>query len=137
MGLWLFLVKVNECEEEEIPTFASEKAGVNNQRSQGELESTVPLKTPEKLVISKPSNAYEFGQMINAVNASKDITACAELLTLIEPKDLPMLLSNKLDGDNFLLFIQALQSDAFCQDPGLVYQHLLYLSRAERFKVSI
>ncbi|XP_048364168.1 sperm-associated antigen 1 [Sphaerodactylus townsendi] len=128
--------EVDECEEEEIQTCASQNTAVNNHRSKkGELETTVPLKTPEKLIISKPSNAYEFGQMINAVNASRDITACAELLTLIEPKDLPMLLSNKLEGDNFLLLIQALQSDTFCQDAGRVYQHLLYLSKAERFKL--
>nr|XP_056710091.1 sperm-associated antigen 1 [Euleptes europaea] len=127
--------EVNECEEEETQTCASENTAVNNHRSKGELEMTMPPKTPEKLIISTPSNAYEFGQMINAANANKDITACAELLTAIEPKDLPMLLSNKLEGDNFLLFIQALQSDAFCQDPGLIYQHLLYLSKAERFKL--
>ncbi|XP_060099416.1 sperm-associated antigen 1 [Heteronotia binoei] len=127
--------EVNECEEEETQTCTSENTAINNQRSKGVLETSVPLKTPEKLVISKPSNAYEFGQMINAVNANKDITVCAELLTVIVPKDLPVLLSNKLDGDNFLLFIQALQSDAFCQDPGLVYQYLLYLSKAERFKL--
>ncbi|XP_077207913.1 sperm-associated antigen 1 [Paroedura picta] len=127
--------EVNECEEEETQTCASQNAAVNNQRSTGELETAAPLKTAEKLVISRPSNAYEFGQMLNAVNGNKDITACAELLTVIEPKDLPMLLSNKLEGDNFLLFIQALQSDALCQDPGLVYQHLLYLSKVERFKL--
>ncbi|XP_054841223.1 sperm-associated antigen 1 [Eublepharis macularius] len=121
--------EVNECEEEETQTYAS----VDNHASKG--ETAVPLKTLEKLLICKPSNAYEFGQMINVVNASKDITACAELLAIIEPKDLPMLLSNKLEGDNFLLFIQALQSDAFCQDPELVYQHLVYLSKAERFKL--
>lgn len=136
MGLWFFLIKVTECEEEETQSCASGNSAVKNQRSKGEFETTVPLKAPEKLVISKPSNAYEFGQMINAVNANKDITACAELLKVIDPEELPTLLSNKLEADNFQLFIQALQSDAFCQDPGLVYQYLFYLSKAERFKVS-
>lgn len=120
-----------EEEEEEGQRGASESATVK-----GEQETIMPLLSPEKLIISKPSNAYEFGQIINTVNASKDVAACAELLTMIEPKDLPILLSNKLEGDIFLIFIRALHSYVFCQDPGLVYQHLVYLSKAERFKVS-
>uniref|UniRef100_A0A670K4V8 Sperm associated antigen 1 n=1 Tax=Podarcis muralis TaxID=64176 RepID=A0A670K4V8_PODMU len=125
--------EVNE-EEEARETCASEKATSNHDSAKGETDA-VPMNSSEKLIISKPSNAYEFGQIINVVNANKDIAACAELLTAIEPKDLPALLSNKLEGDIFLLFIQALQSDVFCQDPGLVYQHLVHLSRAERFKM--
>nr|XP_034980563.1 sperm-associated antigen 1 [Zootoca vivipara]XP_034980564.1 sperm-associated antigen 1 [Zootoca vivipara] len=125
--------EVNE-EKEATETCASEKATSNHDSAKGEPDA-VPRNSSEKLIISKPSNAYEFGQIINVVNANKDIAACAELLTVIEPKDLPALLSNKLEGDIFLLFIQALQSYVFCQDPGLVYQHLVHLSRAERFKM--
>ncbi|XP_061460272.1 sperm-associated antigen 1 isoform X2 [Rhineura floridana] len=128
--------EVNECEEEEDgEACASDNSTVNRHSTKGEPETTVPLNSSEKLIISKPSNAYEFGQIINVVNASKDVTACAELLTMIEPKDLPVLLSNKLEGDIFLIFIQALQSDVFCQNPGLVYHHLVHLSKAERFKM--
>lgn len=130
-----FFVKVNE--EEDIKNSASESATINHHQSaKGEFETTVPLNSPEKLVISKPSNAYEFGQIINVLNANKDITACAELLTMIEPKELPSLLSNKLEGDIFLIFIRALQSDVLCRNPDLIYQHLVHLSKAERFKVS-
>ncbi|XP_062987071.1 sperm-associated antigen 1 [Elgaria multicarinata webbii] len=128
--------EVNECEEEEDgETRASENATGNYHSAKEELKMRVPMNSSEKLIISKPSNAYEFGQIINVVNANKDITACAELLTMIEPKDLPVLLSNKLEGDIFLIFIQALQSDVFCQDSGRVYQHLVHLSKAERFKL--
>ncbi|KAH0617533.1 hypothetical protein JD844_015882 [Phrynosoma platyrhinos] len=128
--------EANECEEEEdAETNASENVAVKYQSAKRELETTVPLNSSEKLIISKPSNAYEFGQIINVVNANKDITACAELLRVIEPKDLPVFLSNKLEGSVFLIFIQALQSDVFCQDPDLVYQHLVHLSKAERFKM--
>lgn len=133
MGLCLFLVKVNLCEEEEMQNCASK---VKHHSTKGELETTLPLNNLEKLMISKPSNAYEFGQTLNVVNANKDISACAELLMMIEPKDLPALLSNKLEGDIFVIIIQALQLDVFCQDPGLAYQHLFYLGKAERFKVS-
>ncbi|XP_042320943.1 sperm-associated antigen 1 isoform X2 [Sceloporus undulatus] len=128
--------EANDCEEEEdANTNASENVEVKYQSAKGELETTVPLNSSEKLIISKPSNAYEFGQIINVVNANKDITACAELLRMIEPKDLPVFLSNKLEGSVFLIFIQALQSDAFCQDSYLVYQYLVHLSKAERFKM--
>ncbi|NXS42027.1 SPAG1 protein, partial [Balaeniceps rex] len=89
----------------------------------------------EKLHISEPSNAYDFGQIINAVNTNKDKAACADLLTITDPKKLPMLLSNKLEGEILLIFIQSLESYVLGKDPGLVYQHLFYLSKAERFKV--
>ncbi|NXV44815.1 SPAG1 protein, partial [Uria aalge] len=89
----------------------------------------------EKLHISEPSNAYDFGQIINAVNTNKDKAACADLLTITDPKKLPVLLSNKLEGEIFLIFIQSLEYYVVGKDPGLVYQHLFYLSKAERFKV--
>ncbi|XP_059528078.1 sperm-associated antigen 1 [Myotis daubentonii] len=91
----------------------------------------------EKLPVTKPSNAYEFGQAMNAVSARKDKAACAHLLAITEPKDLPALLSNKLEGDLFLLLIQSLKSELIDKDPSLVYQHLLYLSKAERFKMML
>ncbi|KAL7984149.1 hypothetical protein Chor_002719 [Crotalus horridus] len=131
-----FFVKVNEPEEGDTETCSLKNTAIHPCNAKKELESTMPLNSSEKLIISKPSNAYEFGQIMNIVNANKDIAACAELLAMIEPKDLPVLLSNKLEGDIFLIFIQALQSDVFSQNPNLVYQHLFYLSKAERFKVA-
>ncbi|NWS26458.1 SPAG1 protein, partial [Polioptila caerulea] len=89
----------------------------------------------EKLRVWKPSSAYEFGQIVNAVMANKDEAACADLLTITEPKTLPVLLSNKLEGEILLIFIQSLEHYMAGKDPGLAYQHLFYLSKAERFKV--
>ncbi|NXH18367.1 SPAG1 protein, partial [Bucco capensis] len=89
----------------------------------------------EKLCFSEPSNAYDFSQIINALNTNKDKAACAELLTITDPKKLPVLLSNKLEGEIFLIFIQSLEGYVVGKDPGLVYQHLLYLSKSKRFKV--
>ncbi|NXS71657.1 SPAG1 protein, partial [Pandion haliaetus] len=89
----------------------------------------------KKLYISEPSNAYDFGRIINAVNSNKDKAACADLLTITDPKKLPVLLTNKLEGEIFLIFIQALEYYIVGKDPGLVYQHLFYLSKVERFKV--
>ncbi|EMP28820.1 Sperm-associated antigen 1 [Chelonia mydas] len=126
--------EVNEGNEEERQTSTSKDAVLNYQIAKGEAENSLPLKISEKLLISEPSNAYEFGQIINAVNAKKDEAACADLLTIIDPKKLPMLLSNKLEGDTILIFMQALEYHLLGKDPGLVYQHLLYLSKVERFK---
>ncbi|MEE6463442.1 hypothetical protein FKM82_005903 [Ascaphus truei] len=98
-------------------------------------ENNVPLATTAKAQITKPSNAYEFGQLINEIKAEKDMAACAELLSLIEPKDLPALLSNKLEGDTFLLIVQSLKHSLLDKDPRLTYQYLSHLSKAERFKV--
>lgn len=109
-----------------MDSLASEKGDTSNG----------PQELYEKLLISKPNNAYEFGQVINAISTRKDQGACAHLLAITEPKDLPVLLSNKLEGDTFLLLLQSLKSHLIDKDPSLVYQHLLYLSKAERFKVS-
>ncbi|NXY08402.1 SPAG1 protein, partial [Pteruthius melanotis] len=89
----------------------------------------------EKLRVSEPSNAYDFGQIINAVIASRDKAACADLLTITDPKKLPVLLSNKLEGEILLIFIQSLEHYIAGKDPGLAYQHLFYLSKVKRFKV--
>uniref|UniRef100_I3M7D2 Sperm-associated antigen 1 n=1 Tax=Ictidomys tridecemlineatus TaxID=43179 RepID=I3M7D2_ICTTR len=127
--------EVNEGNEEpertsgDISTeyLAPEKGG----GSSGTLEHS------ERLEISKPTNAYEFGQVINAINTRKDEEACAHLLAITAPKDLPVLLSNKLEGDTFLLLVQSLKNHLIDKDPSLVYQHLLYLSKAERFKMML
>uniref|UniRef100_A0A452F694 Sperm-associated antigen 1 n=1 Tax=Capra hircus TaxID=9925 RepID=A0A452F694_CAPHI len=113
----------------EVPmdSLASEKGDTSNG----------PQELYEKLLISKPNNAYEFGQVINAISTRKDQGACAHLLAITEPKDLPVLLSNKLEGDTFLLLLQSLKSHLIDKDPSLVYQHLLYLSKAERFKMML
>ncbi|NWZ90715.1 SPAG1 protein, partial [Nesospiza acunhae] len=89
----------------------------------------------EKLCIPEPPNAYDFGQIINALNANKDKAACADLLATTDPKTLPVLLSNKLEGEILLIFIQSLKHYIAGKDPGLAYQHLFYLSKAKRFQV--
>uniref|UniRef100_A0A8C6HCN5 Sperm-associated antigen 1 n=1 Tax=Mus spicilegus TaxID=10103 RepID=A0A8C6HCN5_MUSSI len=91
----------------------------------------------EKLDVSKPTNAYEFGQVLSTISARKDEEVCAHLLAITAPKHLPLLLSNKLEGDTFLLLIQSLKSHLVAKDPSLVYEHLLYLSKAERFKTML
>lgn len=100
------------------------------------LEDRRSAEQAEQLEVSRPRNAYEFGQVLNTISARNDLEACAHLLAITAPKDLPVLLSNKLEGDMFLLIVQSLKSHLVAKDPSLVYEHLLYLSRAERFKVS-
>uniref|UniRef100_A0A8B9N7J4 Sperm associated antigen 1 n=1 Tax=Accipiter nisus TaxID=211598 RepID=A0A8B9N7J4_9AVES len=128
--------EVAECDEQEERQFAtSEDVVTDHVTSEEAVQKSVPLKTSKKLHISEPSNAYDFGQIINAVKSNKDKAACADLLTITDPKKLPVLLSNKLEGEMFLIFIQSLECYIVGKDPGLVYQHLFYLSKVERFKV--
>ncbi|XP_035749782.1 sperm-associated antigen 1 isoform X2 [Egretta garzetta] len=128
--------EVTESDEQEERQFATSDDVVTDHVTSKEADQKcVPLKTSEKLHISEPSNAYDFGQIINAVNTNKDKAACADLLTITDPKNLPVLLSNKLEGEILLIFIQSLECYVLGKDPGLVYQHLFYLSKAERFKV--
>ncbi|KAM6171799.1 sperm-associated antigen 1 [Erethizon dorsatum] len=123
----------NEEQPEENPGVVS-TACLASEKSD---ESTGTPERSEPLRISKPSNAYEFGQVINAVSTRKDEEACAHLLAITAPKDLPVLLSNKLEGDIFLLLVQSLKNHLLDKDPALVYQHLLYLSKADRFKMML
>lgn len=128
-------MKVSEGQEEE-PGRTSEELSTDCPVSENGDTTNGPPEFYEKLPITKPNNAYEFGQVINAITMRNDKEACAYLLTITEPKDLPVLLSNKLEGDTFLFLIQSLKNNLIGKDPSLVYQHLLYLSKAERFKVS-
>ncbi|XP_069076655.1 sperm-associated antigen 1 [Pleurodeles waltl] len=118
--------EVNENGDEEVKTsvnsFESER--VNS-------KDTVA----RKRTVSQPTNAYDFGQLINTIKAEKDTAACAELLTTVEPKDLPIFLSNKLEDDTFIIIICSLKMHLLEKDPNLVYQHLYYLSQAERFQM--
>uniref|UniRef100_A0A8C5KJA2 Sperm-associated antigen 1 n=1 Tax=Jaculus jaculus TaxID=51337 RepID=A0A8C5KJA2_JACJA len=127
--------EVSEGNEEELER--TSEVSANCQASGNGDESSGLTEHSEKLQISKPSNAYEFGQVINAVSTRKDEEACAHLLAITEPKDLPILLSNKLEGDTLLLLIQSLKNYLVDKDCSLVYEHLLYLSKAERFKMML
>lgn len=128
--------EVNEGHKEE-PERTSEEIATDCLASEKGDTSNGPREFYEKLSITKPNNAYEFGQVINAISTRKDKEACAHLLSITEPKDLPVLLSNKLEGDAFILLIQSLKTHLIEKDPSLVYQHLLYLSKAERFKMTL
>ncbi|XP_053752582.1 sperm-associated antigen 1 isoform X3 [Panthera pardus] len=128
--------EVNEGHEEE-PERTSEEVSSDRFATRKEDTTNGPPAYCETLPIARPTNAYEFGQVINAISTRNDKEACAHLLAVTEPKDLPVLLSNKLEGDTFLLLIQSLKNNLIGKDPSLVYQHLLYLSKAERFKMML
>ncbi|XP_068093829.1 sperm-associated antigen 1 [Hyperolius riggenbachi] len=85
--------------------------------------------------ISKPMNAFEFEQLMNAIRAGKDREGCAQLLSVMDPKDLPKFLGNNLDTETLLLITQSLKEHHLEENPTLVYQHLSHLSTARRFKI--
>ncbi|RLW13231.1 hypothetical protein DV515_00000439 [Chloebia gouldiae] len=135
-GKKITIQEVTECDDQEERQFAtSEDAETGRVPAEEAVPKAVPRRSSEKLRVSEPPNAYDFGQMINALNASKDKAACAHLLTATDPKTLPVLLSNKLEGETLLIFIQSLEHYIAGKDPGLAYQLLFYLSKAKRFKV--
>ncbi|XP_029959214.1 sperm-associated antigen 1A [Salarias fasciatus] len=82
-----------------------------------------------------PTNAYDFGQSLNAARSSGNTAACAELLASTAPETLPQLLSTQLDGRTVGFIMQALDSHLLDKDPDLVYQHLRHLHTADRFSV--
>ncbi|XP_042121470.1 sperm-associated antigen 1 isoform X2 [Peromyscus maniculatus bairdii] len=127
--------EVNESSDEEYERAAeAPAASLPASEGVGDAES---VERSGKVEVSKPRNAYEFGQVLNTICTEKDTEACAHLLALTAPRDLPVLLSNKLEGDMLLLLLQSLKSHLVAEDPSLVYEHLLYLSRAERFEMTL
>ncbi|RVE62191.1 hypothetical protein OJAV_G00154650 [Oryzias javanicus] len=84
-----------------------------------------------------PSNAFEFGQALNAARCSKNTAACAELLASTAPQSLPQYLSNHLDGHTISFIMQALHSHLLEKDPNLVYQHLNQLHTVDRFLTTL
>ncbi|XP_018079357.1 sperm-associated antigen 1 isoform X1 [Xenopus laevis] len=107
----------------------------NNNHCNGQESAALAAKP--RSPITRPANAYEFSQQLNEIKAMKDETACADLLSVIEPKDLPVLMSNKLEEDILLLIVRSMQHCLLPTAPGLVYQHLSHLSKAERFKIVV
>ncbi|XP_030821959.1 sperm-associated antigen 1 isoform X2 [Camarhynchus parvulus] len=135
-GKKITIQEVTEPDERGEGQFAtSENAEAQPVAAEEAVPKVVPRRSSEKLRIPEPPNAYDFGQIINALNANKDKAACADLLTTTDPKTLPVLLSNKLEGEILLIFIQSLKHYIAGKNPGLAYQHLFYLSKAKRFKV--
>uniref|UniRef100_G1SGC3 Sperm-associated antigen 1 n=1 Tax=Oryctolagus cuniculus TaxID=9986 RepID=G1SGC3_RABIT len=128
--------EVTECHDRE-PQPTREDGLADSPASEKGEGHNGPLEHLEELPLARPHNAYEFGQAINAISLRKDKAACAHLLASTAPEELPTLLSNKLEGDTFLLLIQALKNHLVDKDPSLVYQHLLYLSKADRFKMML
>ncbi|XP_045900678.1 sperm-associated antigen 1-like isoform X2 [Micropterus dolomieu] len=83
----------------------------------------------------KPTDAYEFGQALNAARCSRNTAACADLLASTSPEMLPQFLSTQLDGHTISFIMQALDSHLLERDPNLVYQHLNHLHTTNRFSV--
>ncbi|KAG8441810.1 hypothetical protein GDO86_010840 [Hymenochirus boettgeri] len=127
-------IQIQEVDETDENTCNETSSTSNHCNTQ---EGIPPFTTKARSPIQKPSNAHEFDQLINEIKAMKDEALCAELLSIIEPKDLPLYLSSKLEGDTIPIIVQALKHYLLDKNPNLVYQHLLYLSKAERFKVTV
>nr|XP_015213682.1 PREDICTED: sperm-associated antigen 1 isoform X1 [Lepisosteus oculatus] len=118
--------EVNDNEETESTEHRTSEIDREEMNNTVEVEHTFTL---------EPTNAYEFGQALNAARAKGDVATCAELLCSVEPEKLPSFMSNKLDGDVFTFIIQALDEHLLQEDPIAVYHHLNHLHKAERFKV--
>ncbi|CAJ1061454.1 sperm-associated antigen 1 [Xyrichtys novacula] len=83
----------------------------------------------------QPTDAYEFGQALNAARCSGNTASCAELLASTTPEMLPSFLSNQLDGHTIGFIMQAMDAHLLEKNPSLVYQHLNHLHTADRFSV--
>ncbi|XP_066539269.1 sperm-associated antigen 1 isoform X2 [Hoplias malabaricus] len=89
----------------------------------------------QKNINLQPSNAYEFGQALNATRSSNDTGACAQLLRSVPPDSLPQYISTQLDAQTLSFITQSLDKHLLASEPGLVYQILNHLHTTERFSV--
>ncbi|KAG9478762.1 sperm-associated antigen 1 [Eleutherodactylus coqui] len=120
-------ILIEEVDEEKASNHSNVNRPENNKSSR-------KLENPQ---ITKPSNALEFEQVMNELRVGKDQERCAQLLSVIDPKDLPVFLSNKLDTETLLLIVQSLKHHVLEKNPALVYQHLVQLGSADRFSVAV
>ncbi|XP_058868607.1 sperm-associated antigen 1 isoform X1 [Acipenser ruthenus] len=127
--------EVNDSDEEETENTRDKSDGKEVNRHVGTGDNQINHCGSENMFPLQPTNAYEFGQALNAVKSKEDIAACAKLLCSVEPENLPSLMSNKLEVDSFTIIIQALDNHLLQKDPTLVYRHLVHLHEAERFKM--
>ncbi|XP_049628911.1 sperm-associated antigen 1 [Suncus etruscus] len=127
--------KIDIQEVSEEPESTPEGVSPHHLASDNGDKSHGPPGSSEPLPFVVPGNAYEFGQVLSAACSRQDAVTCASLLASTPPEHLPALLSNKLEADMLLLLIQALKNGLLGKDPALVYQHLFYLSKAERFRM--
>ncbi|XP_076004554.1 sperm-associated antigen 1 [Genypterus blacodes] len=108
----------------------------------GGNEQTAAVPNPENCGGSQeftinlhPTNAYEFGQALNAARCRGDMAACADLLSSTDPEMLPQFLSTQLDGQTISFIVNALDTYLLDKDPNLIYQFLSHLHTTDRFSV--
>ncbi|XP_052002361.1 sperm-associated antigen 1 isoform X2 [Xyrauchen texanus] len=83
----------------------------------------------------QPSNAYEFGQALNAARSHGDLLTCAELLCSVASERLPHYISTQLDAHTLSFIIQTLDTHLLHTHTQLVYEHLTHLHTAHRFSM--
>ncbi|KAA0702557.1 Sperm-associated antigen 1 [Triplophysa tibetana] len=82
----------------------------------------------------QPSNAFEFGQVLNAACAHGDLLTCADLLRNIPSERLPQYISTQLNGQTFSFIIKTLNKH-LRSHPQLLYEHLKHLQTTHRFSM--
>ncbi|XP_069776527.1 sperm-associated antigen 1-like isoform X2 [Narcine bancroftii] len=127
-------------EENEIQTTREHKSIPNLNAGQVESNRHSALGNshpPSDIKVNlKPTNAYEFGQALQVLQAKNDLARCGKLLRNVKPEDLPVMMGNKLEADVYIMIIQALKGHLLEKYPNLVYWHLVHLCKAERFKIA-
>ncbi|XP_056617893.1 sperm-associated antigen 1 isoform X3 [Triplophysa dalaica] len=82
----------------------------------------------------QPSNAFEFGQVLNAACARGDLLTCADLLHNIPSERLPQYISTQLNGQTISFIIKTLNKH-LRSHPQLLYEHLKHLQTTHRFSM--
>ncbi|XP_030638965.1 sperm-associated antigen 1 [Chanos chanos] len=124
------ITEVEEGDEEETqaPSRGPEEVKENSPGSQNHCSDGPDAN-------AQPTNAYDFGQALNAACSRGDVAACTELLRSTSPEKLPLYICSHLDGHTLSFIIKVLDTHLMETDPKLVYQHLSHLHTADRFSV--
>ncbi|XP_029641832.1 sperm-associated antigen 1 isoform X1 [Octopus sinensis] len=126
--------KNSKKSEGKVPE-GSQSAGSNSSSKKNRSNSEVAGPTPVSAPHIDKATPYEFLKAWNSLKTLNNTKPYADLLAQITPKDLPMVISNKLDASMLNLIIQCVSEHYADKDSAEVgLEYLINLTKVARFQ---
>ncbi|GAB1601183.1 sperm-associated antigen 1-like [Argonauta hians] len=127
--------KNSKKSEGKVAAEGIQSVGSNNSNKKNRPNAEVAGPTPVSAPHIDKATPYEFLKAWNSLKTLNNTKPYADLLAQITPKDLPMVISNKLDASMLNLIIQCVSehySDKGSAEAG--FEYLLNLTKVSRFQ---
>eukprot|EP00106_Octopus_bimaculoides_P007571 XP_014775013.1 PREDICTED: sperm-associated antigen 1-like [Octopus bimaculoides] len=126
--------KNSKKSEGKVPE-GSQSAGTNSSSKKNRSNSEVAGPTPVSAPHIDKATPYEFLKAWNSLKTLNNTKPYADLLAQVSPKDLPMVISNKLDASMLNLIIQCVSEHYTDKDSAEVgLEYLINLTKVARFQ---